>query len=341
MGVLEYVNWPGTGLTLIGRRARRVLRKGEAGTATITGIEVERRTSSEAAAEPIYRYALDVRSGGRAFPAGVRQVLFPRGDEAHVGAVVPVKTRGDKVVVDWERHLGCRDPDNEAFVSPWRMVDPPPPGVHDRSRRKERERIAGGRSASLTVLSAAHGQSLFGPLRELDVQVELRYADGGVEQRGLRLRAPDYIRHQMRVGVVLPAGVDKGGSRVTIGWEAAANGGAGLDPSPSAVDATVAPLPEPAVNRFFGALQSFGEQAAGMGDASQTGDITLKQYAEITGGIVRERVPRDGQDGYAQRFGVPAGQWAQVEAAWRTRTMTNSGLGTRYHALYKAACKRR
>jgi hypothetical protein len=55
---------------------------------------------------------------------GVRQRLTPRYD-AHVGAVVPVRVRGKRVVIDWDYHLGRRRNGDEPLVGTWRMVDPP------------------------------------------------------------------------------------------------------------------------------------------------------------------------------------------------------------------------
>ncbi len=62
MGLLDDLFWNvGPDLPAFsGRRARRVLREGEADGAEVVGIEVERRTSRTV--EPEYRYALDVRS---------------------------------------------------------------------------------------------------------------------------------------------------------------------------------------------------------------------------------------------------------------------------------------
>ena len=76
MGLLDDVLWNlGPEVpTLAGRRAARVLRKGESSEATIVGILVE-RTADENRVEPEYRYALDVRTSFGTSRVGVRQRL--------------------------------------------------------------------------------------------------------------------------------------------------------------------------------------------------------------------------------------------------------------------------
>jgi hypothetical protein len=66
---------------------------------------------------------------------GVRQRLTPRYD-AHVGAVIPVRVRGKRVVIDWDHHLGRRRNGDEPLVGTWRMdgrpaAARPPPAADD------------------------------------------------------------------------------------------------------------------------------------------------------------------------------------------------------------------
>jgi hypothetical protein len=222
MGLLDDLLWNvGPDLpALSGRRARRVLREGEACDAQVVGIEVERDTSDTV--EPEYRYALDVRAPTGVLRVGVRQRLTPRYD-AHLGAVVPVRVRGARVVIDWDQHLGQRREGDEPLVGTWRMVDPPAEGVTDRSRRRDRRRLETATAARVTVLGVTQTVSVLGPTENLDVDVRLE-ADGIDEQRRLdKVLPPDYARALLAAGAVLPAGLDKGGRRLTIDWEAAAN----------------------------------------------------------------------------------------------------------------------
>jgi hypothetical protein len=351
MGLLDDVLWNlGPEVpTLVGRRAGRVLRKGEASEATIVGILVERTTDGDST-EPEYRYALDVRNGLGTSRVGVRQRLSVKRSDAHVGATVPVKVLDDKVVINWGRRLGA---DEEITVGTWRMVDPPSEGVEDRWRRDERRRIDAGAPGSITVLRVTPVTSAFGPTENLDLDVQLAPADGtGAETRRLeRVLPPDYARFLVEVGAILPVGIDKDGRRITIDWEGAANGGAGLDAAPPGPP----PLPPPAApdarapsngagDRAIRAVDAFVARRVGAGDPAAVGDVTLETYVEIQVGLILDRVAPADADAYATRQGVPAGTWATVDAAWKARTMT-AEYATQFGALFsermKAAKKER
>lgn len=254
MPLFDYIDFTGLGPQLVGRRASTVVHKGESGEATVTGIAVD-RTGDEDTTDHVYTYRLDVRSALGTFTCGVRQRPAPRREDAHVGAVVPVLVHKRKVVLDWYRHLG-EVPEGKRYITPWRMVSPPEPGVRDPARKGERKRIASARQAELTILALRDIQTAFGEAVDREAHVQLRYADTGeVEQRALKLRRPDYAAYLFLPGLRMPAGVDKDGTRVTVDWEGAAND-AHIDPSPPPVDAalTAAPPIEEPVNAFLKGL---------------------------------------------------------------------------------------
>ena len=338
MGLLDDVLWNlGPDMpTLAGRRAARVLSKGEASDATIVGILVE-RTSDETRVEPEYHYALDVRTGFGTSRVGVRQRLGgSRRSDAHVGATLPVKVLDEKVVIDWERRLGA---EGEVMVGIWRMVDPPREGVEDRSRKGERKRIDGGAQGTITVLRATPVTSALGPTENLDLDVQLQLADGEPpEFRRLdKVRPPDYARFLVKVGAILPVGIDKDGRRITIDWERAANGGTGFDPAPPEPPAS-APREPGAGERAMGAVDAFVTRHVGAGDPAAVGDVTLETYVEIQVGLILDRVAPGDADVYAARHGVPSGSWATVDAAWKARTMT-AEHGTQFGALFSERMK--
>ncbi len=329
MGLLDDLLWnAGPELpTLVGRRAGRVLRKGEATEATIVGLQVERTTDGDSV-EPEYRYALDVRTGLGTSRVGVRQRLGTKRGDAHVGATVPVKVLDDKVVIDWGRHLGRED---EMTVGTWRMVDPPAEGVEDRRRRDERRRIDAAIGGTVTVLRATPVTSAFGPTENLDLDVQLLTTGGDAETRRLgNVLPPDYGRHLVQVGAVLPVAIDKDGRRITVDWERAANGGAGFDAAPpeppplapqAASDAR-APS-NSAGDRAIRAVDAFVARRMGAGDPAAVGDVTLETYVEIQVGLILDRIAPADADAYAAtRHGVPTGTWAAVDGAWKARTMT-------------------
>jgi hypothetical protein len=345
MGLLDDVLWNlGPEVpTLVGRRAGRVLRKGEPAEATIVGLLVERTTDGDTV-EPEYRYALDVRTGLGMSRVGVRQRLGAKRGDAHVGATVPVKVLDEKVVIDWGRHLGR---DDELTVGTWRMVDPPPEGVEDRWRRKERRRIDAAAQGSITVLRVTPVTSVFGPTENLDLDVQLVPAAGAEpELRRLdNVLPPDYARFLVEVGVVLPVGIDKDGRRITIDWERAANGGAGRDAAPPAPP-PLAPQPAPdarapsnsAGDRAIRAVDAFVARRVGAGDPAAVGDVTLETYVDIQVGLILDRVAPADADAYATRHGVPAGTWATVDGAWKARTMT-AEYATQFGALFSERMK--
>jgi hypothetical protein len=351
MGLLDDLLWNiGPEMpTLVGRRAGRVLRKGESSEATIVGILVERTTDGHST-EPEYRYALDVRTGLGASRVGVRQRLSAKRSDAHVGATVPVKVLDDKVVITWGRRLGNED---GLTVGTWRMVDPPAEGVEDRWRRDERRRIDAGAAGSVTVLRATAVTSALGPTENLDLDVQLRADGADPEIRRLNsVLPPDYVRFLVTVGAVLPAGIDKDGRRITIDWERAANGGAGFDaapPEPPSLPPPAAPDARAPSNgagdRAIRAVDAFVARRVGAGDPAAVGDVTLETYVEIQVGLILDRVAPADADAYAAaHHGVPAGTWAAVDGAWKARTMT-AEYGTPFGALFserlKAAKKER
>jgi hypothetical protein len=343
MGLLDDLFWNigPEGPNLVGRRARRVLSKGESADATIVGVLVERTTDGDTV-EPEYRYALDLHTGLGTSRVGVRQRLGAQRSDAHVGAIVPVKVLGDKVVIDWERHLGTA---RETIVGTWRMVDPPHEGVEDRWRKKERKRIDAGASGSITVLGVTPVTSLLGPTENLDLEVQVQLADGAVpEVRRLNcVWPPDYARFLVTVGAILPVGIDKDGQRITIDWERAANGGAGFDAAPPEPPPPAAPQAR-AGDRAMSAVDAFVARRVGAGDPEAVGDVTLETYVEIQVGLILDRVAPADADAYATRHGVPAGTWTAVDGAWKARTMT-AEYGTQFGALFserlKAAKKER
>jgi hypothetical protein len=126
-------------------------------------------------------------------------------------------------VIGSDQHLGRRRDGDEPPVGTWRTVDPPREAVVDHWRRRDRKRIEEGTPARVTVLRATQAQSVFGPTENIDLDVRLE-ADGVDEARWLeKVLPPDYARALVEAGAVLPAGLDKGGRRLTIDWEAAAN----------------------------------------------------------------------------------------------------------------------
>jgi hypothetical protein len=126
------------------------------------------------------------------------------------------------------------------------------------------------------------------------------------------------------------------GDKIKIDWPAAveAQPGSAAPPAPAAerhdepaeaVQATPVVSPEAAV------------AAAPVGDAID--GVSFDTWVAVEAGIVRERIPPDGYDEYAQRHGVPAGGWAAAQSAWQARMMSDWTVGARFGEAYEAALK--
>lgn len=67
--------------------------------------------------------------------------------------------------------------------------------------------------------------------------------------------------------------------------------------------------------------------------------VDFDTWVSVQAHLVRERVPRSRYDEVAVGHGVPAGRWAAVESAWRSRMAGNPGLAQRFGEAYQAALK--
>ena len=142
--------------------------------------------------------------------------------------------------------------------------------------------------------------SALGPTENLDLDVQLLPADGAApEFRRLdRVWPPDYARFLVKVGAILPVGIDKDGRRITIDWERAANGGAGFDAAPPEPPPAPAPDSGPS-DRAIRAVDAFVTRHVGAGDPAAVGDVTLETYVEIQVGLILDRVAPADADAYA------------------------------------------
>jgi hypothetical protein len=68
--------------------------------------------------------------------------------------------------------------------------------------------------------------------------------------------------------------------------------------------------------------------------------VTLQQWALIEASLIQDRVPPNDYDAYAtERFGVPAGRWTPIVAAWNTRMQGDWRVGAAYGEAHSAAAK--
>jgi hypothetical protein len=67
--------------------------------------------------------------------------------------------------------------------------------------------------------------------------------------------------------------------------------------------------------------------------------VDFDTWVAVRAGLVRERVKKKEHDAYAASAGVPAGQWAQIDAAWFARMNGNPGLAQKFGVAYQRAVK--
>ena len=337
----------------IGRRGRKLLARGEASTATITGIKVSRSGDSEVGSNSYqYIYALDVRSGTGVRRLTCRQNLSPQRKLVHLGSTVQVRHRKDRVIIDWEATLASlgHPTDHAASVAGWKPLKPrkAPDGVEDHEQNGPRRRIGQGKPATATVLRVNQlGAGPFGgTIENVDVDVQLRFTDGEPRQGLLRkIIPPDYGAYLLSVGTVLPVGVDKGGERITVDWIAAANGETSTDTAPPVPtrkpdaprDATA---PEQ-MGGFVGGLIGKVLDASGMPAEAPAGmEIPFETYVEVNARIGRGSIPPSQHEAVAQQCGVPPGAWGPASRAWQSRMARDWKLSSQYSDAYEAAYQR-
>ncbi len=337
----------------IGRRARKLLVHGEAAPATIAGIKVTHSGDSESSNSYLYAYLLDVRTGAGVRRMACRQFLAPQRALAHLGEEVSVRLAKDQVIIDWAATLAGRGLDGAGGGSThwWKTLDPAqvPEGVDDHEQGSVRKWIARQTPATATVLRVTELTSrTFGmSLENLDVDLQLTLPDGSTRQTMLRkIIPPDYARHLVVTGTVLPAAVSPSGDQMIVDWIAAANGGASHDPAPP-VPTRKLSEPAPATagstagGKLLGAFEGLMGKALDAGGLSAElppeQEIPFQTFVEVTARIDRTGVPPSQQDRFAQQFGVPAGAWGPASRAWQSRLARDLALSAEYREAYAAA----
>jgi hypothetical protein len=340
----------------VGKRGRKLLRRGEEATATIVGIKVTNTGSDDSGSNSRhYAYALDVKSGiSGPVRMGCRQNLTPARRLLHIGSQVIVKHRKGRVIIDWTKTLDGLGVDHGGradcpeWWKPLKGRKIPPAGVEDKEQNGNRRRIAGATPARATILRVNDLSSgvLGMGLQNVDVDVQLTFADGKSRQALLRrIVAPDYAYFLLKVGTVLPVGVDKGGERITVDWVAAANGDISTDSAPpQATRNPDEPLPPTATDKLggiFGSLVGKALDSGGMGtEAPEGAEIPFQTYVEISARLARDAVPPEQHDAYAQRHGVAPGAWGPGSRAWQSRCARDWKLGAQYGQAYQDAYSR-
>ncbi len=203
MGLLSWLNRNATGIDLTDpgyRRADRAAKRGDAAGATVVGIEykLDDGTTKRYIAVSDGERVSGIETGHGPAAAHVR---------LHLGAEVPIRVDGDKVVLDVPE------------IAQKLRRKPPAGGVVDKSVSSgDQRKLKKWTPRRAAIIALNRRDSPFGP--SLNFDVSLRLQDGG-EVVAARTEIPFYAAWLAAPGVAVPVVVD--GGRAVIDWAAAAN----------------------------------------------------------------------------------------------------------------------
>ena len=331
------------------KRSDRLLEAGEQMTGRIAGIERKLEDSTT-----VEYLALEAATLSGPLRAGV-SVRTDRMERLRLGMAVLLRVDVDKgrAVLDWP-----------AMTAAWgfgegseaqRIVrSAPEDGVRERALdMRVEKRLKKGTPARATVVGMSR-RSAFGMPTE-NWTVVLSLGDGRrVETAGDEV--PFYCKWLVAPGAELPVALDPSkAERATIDWAAAA-----VEAAAAGIGAAMNDVPpEGSIAQLIEERRA-GETAAGVAgagaapevDSAVTGSadepdlspiegVTLETWAAVEVGTGRDRVPPAGYDEYARGYGVPAGAWSRVDAAWRARTTSDWRVGAKMGEAVSAARKRK
>jgi hypothetical protein len=202
----------------IPRGARKLFAKGRPAPATIVGI----RVSSRGASEPVtdrWEYGLRVEGDAGSSVLGVRQLLAPQRERAHLGARVVVRHDLEgRAAVDWPETMAAWGVEGVMpSAADWAMVEPPEEGsIDDRRRSAARKRIARGELVEIELVDATRSAAMGGALAAWD----LRIRAAGAEHELSGVDVPAYAVHLLAppmrlIGVI-------GEKAIEVDWERSA-----------------------------------------------------------------------------------------------------------------------
>ena len=189
------------------RRLKRLIERGERGTARIDGVAITQDGTGET-----HFYRLLAPDGQ---VLGVRQMLRPKNALARLGAEVLIRHRDGKAIIDWPATLeraGMPDANASLIGTPRRK--PPERGIRDYN--VNRKRIEKGTRAEAELLGFEPVLALGMPTENYDLRLRI----DGREALAKRALVPPYGLYLLQPGTRLPVAVDP--KRVTVDWIAAA-----------------------------------------------------------------------------------------------------------------------
>ncbi len=280
-------------------------------------------------------------------PAGDRvgaAVVTGQGERSpalRLGARIPVRYDDDHVVPVHRTPPGT----GIGFVDAI-----PEPGIEDARGRRKRRPDGDACTAHVESITRRTVPVLGTPADRWDIV--LRLPDGSVATAADGA-VPAYVHHILAPGLQVAAVADRSDrGRVWIDWhrlaqDHAADAGhvddesppgsiaamlAAADGRPGAPAATAAdPAAPPDIVAQVDAAA--GESVEG---------VSLERYAQVQAALQAARVSPADHDEYAAReFGTPLGRWAEIDAEWRRRMITDWRIGAAVGEAIEEARRRR
>ena len=187
-------------------------------------------------------------------------------------------------------------------------------------------------------------RTMFGGVVTQNWDVDLQLSDGTTARAGGEL-VPFYASWLAVPGADVPIVFDpKDTGKASVNWPAAANEAAdragALDDPPPAGSIAAAIERDRSAPPPTGASTTAPHTATDP-DLAPIEGVSLETWAAVEVGIGRDRVPPADHDAHAQRYGVPAGRWAAVGAAWHARMRADWRVGAKIGEALEAARKKR
>ena len=314
----------------------------EAGGRSVAGriAGIERKLE---AGEDIELFALEFTGADGPVLAGTR-IRTQRMERLRLGMPVLLRVDDDgHAVLDWKA-LCARW--GIGFVEPAQrpLRSAPDSGVSDTALdMRVQSHLEKWTAARATIMSFER-RTVFGGVATQNWDVDLRLADGAATRASGEL-IPFYASWLAAPRVDVPIVFDpKDPGKASVDWPAAANEAAdragALDDAPPAGSIAAAIEQDRSAPPQTG-MSTTAPPTAMDPDVEPIEGVSLETWAAVEVGVGRDRVAPADHDAYAQGYGVPAGRWAAVGAAWQARMRADWRVGVKIGEALEAAQKKR
>ena len=342
IGVVNKVGTPIDSLTdTIGpsryKKGQEIERGGRSVTGRIAGIERKLE-----AGEDTELFALEYIGPEGPVVAGTR--IRTRGME-RLRLGMPVLLRVDDdghAVLDWKA-LCARW--GIGFVEPAQrpLRSAPDSGVSDTALDTRVQDHLENWTAARAKITSFERRTMFGGVSTQNWDVDLQLADGTTTRASGEL-VPFYAGWLAAPGVDVPIVFDPNDpGKASVNWPAAAKEAADragamddVPPAGSIAAAIEQDRSAPPQTRMSATAPPTDMDP----EVAPIEGVSLETWAAVEVGIGRDRVAPADHDGYAQGYGVPAGRWAAVGAAWHARMTADWRVGVKVGEALEAAKKR-